>query len=57
MQVVSCLWTFDAMWPFFLRHLGDFLSHVAITNTGKEIQTPASKTAKFTPGKALKESL
>jgi DNA-binding protein HU-beta len=25
--------------------------------TGKAIQIPASKTAKFTPGKALKESL
>jgi DNA-binding protein HU-beta len=25
--------------------------------TGKEIKIPASKTAKFTPGKALKESL
>jgi len=25
--------------------------------TGKEMQIPASKTAKFTPGKALKESL
>ena len=25
--------------------------------TGKEMQLPASKTAKFTPGKALKESL